>query len=171
MNFCDACGTQLETRQAGLVWHCPNCKRNLYANPIPTTDALLVDEEGRVLLGRRNNEPSIGKLNLPGGFVDMDETFEEALARELEEELGLKPFEYGKFVYAGSRVDFHTQNGKTRQILVVVMVADIKHREFEANDEVSEYVWKLPSEIKPDELTTKNEYELLMKAVSLKQAS
>ena len=43
-----------------------------------------------VLLIRRKHEPYAGMWALPGGFVDMDETVEEAIERELEEETGLE---------------------------------------------------------------------------------
>ncbi len=42
-----------------------------------------------VLLIERGNEPFKGKLALPGGFMDMNETLEEAAYRELKEETGI----------------------------------------------------------------------------------
>lgn len=42
-----------------------------------------------LLLTVRKNSPAKGKLDLPGGFVDYQETLEEALTREVKEELAL----------------------------------------------------------------------------------
>ena len=39
---------------------------------------------------RRGKEPAKGTLDLPGGFVDMDENAEEGMLREIEEETGLQ---------------------------------------------------------------------------------
>jgi 8-oxo-dGTP diphosphatase len=57
--------------------------------PLLTVDAVLFDAEDRLLVIRRKNPPFQGAWALPGGFVDLDESVEEACARELQEETGL----------------------------------------------------------------------------------
>jgi 8-oxo-dGTP diphosphatase len=62
--------------------------------PLPKTPALTVDcaifdREGRVLLIRRGHEPYAGAYALPGGFVEIGETVEEACRREVAEETGI----------------------------------------------------------------------------------
>jgi 8-oxo-dGTP diphosphatase len=58
--------------------------------PLLTTDCVICDKEGRVLLIRRRNEPFKGDYALPGGFVDVGETVEAACRREVLEETGLE---------------------------------------------------------------------------------
>lgn len=58
--------------------------------PALTTDCVVFDSRGRVLLIRRGNPPFKGRYALPGGFVDVGETLEDACRRELMEETGLK---------------------------------------------------------------------------------
>ncbi len=57
--------------------------------PALTTDCVIYDKDGRVLLVRRKNEPFKGAYALPGGFVDIGETVEAACRREVLEEAGL----------------------------------------------------------------------------------
>ena len=58
--------------------------------PHLTTDCVVCDIEGRVLLIRRKNEPFKGAYALPGGFVDIGETVEAACRREVLEETGIE---------------------------------------------------------------------------------
>jgi 8-oxo-dGTP diphosphatase len=54
-----------------------------------TVDAVITDHHGRILLMERGTEPFRGDWVLPGGLVDPGETVEEAVVREVREELGL----------------------------------------------------------------------------------
>ena len=60
------------------------------ATPALTTDCVVFDERGYVLLIRRKHEPFKGSYALPGGFVDVGEMVENGCRRELKEETGLE---------------------------------------------------------------------------------
>ena len=60
------------------------------ATPALTTDAVVFDAKGRVLLIRRKHPPFQGAYALPGGFVEVGETVEAACRREIREETGIE---------------------------------------------------------------------------------
>ena len=64
----------------------------------------LDDEDLKVLLIQRDLEPYAGQWALPGGFVHVDETLDEAAARELREEAGLSKV-YLEQLYTFGEVD------------------------------------------------------------------
>lgn len=64
-----------------------------YARPALTVDIVLLHRVAtgiEVLLVKRARDPFEGRWAFPGGFVDMDESLEDAAARELAEETGLR---------------------------------------------------------------------------------
>jgi 8-oxo-dGTP diphosphatase len=56
---------------------------------VPCVGAIVVDDAGRLLLIRRGNPPAQGQWSLPGGRVEVGETHEAAVLRELREETGM----------------------------------------------------------------------------------
>ena len=63
-----------------------------WPRPMVTVDAVVFNLSGgktQVLLVNRGKEPYKGKWAVPGGFIEIDEELENAVARELKEETGL----------------------------------------------------------------------------------
>lgn len=77
----------IEERQR---YFCPACGWIAYENPLPCSAAMVRDTGGGILLVKRGVEPGKGKWGLPSGFIEIDETPEQACLRELEEETGLR---------------------------------------------------------------------------------
>jgi ADP-ribose pyrophosphatase YjhB (NUDIX family) len=86
--FCPICGEAIEKVDDRV--ECRACGYVGYANAVPGAEAVCLDAKGRVLLGRRANDPGKGLWDLPGGFLHEDELPVDALRREVREETGLE---------------------------------------------------------------------------------
>ena len=104
--FCPYCGQKVVEKSFGERKHgyCQTCDIIHYENPIPAVAALVLNQKGQLLLVKRSVEPAKGKWCLPGGFIEVDESIEEAVLRELEEETGIKGEIEGL-------IDFFSQKG------------------------------------------------------------
>jgi len=95
--FCPACASKKIKFENGNVFHCPDCGFVYYHNTAAATGCIISVPENaacaseRILFLVRGKEPSKGKLDLPGGFVDPGEGAFEGLYRELREEIGWTP--------------------------------------------------------------------------------
>jgi ADP-ribose pyrophosphatase YjhB (NUDIX family) len=87
-SHCSFCGAAFT---GGQPWPrtCAACGNTSYLNPLPVAVLVLPVEGGRVLVVRRAVEPRRGELALPGGFIDLGESWQEAAVRELREETGV----------------------------------------------------------------------------------
>jgi ADP-ribose pyrophosphatase YjhB (NUDIX family) len=88
--FCPKCGRKGFVFNGEKVLSCKACGLEYYMNPAPAVAAILQYPDGRIVLAHRKHEPRKGMLDLPGGFVDMNERIEDAVKREIFEELAVK---------------------------------------------------------------------------------
>ncbi|MBN1995278.1 MAG: NUDIX hydrolase [Anaerolineae bacterium] len=88
--YCPRCRTEMVDREAfGRVRRvCPECRFIQFIDP-KVGASVLAEREGRVVLVRRKIDPARGSWCLPGGFMEMGETPQEAARRECREETGL----------------------------------------------------------------------------------
>jgi NAD+ diphosphatase len=86
--YCGRCGTPTEAKTEERARICPACKLTAYPRLAPAVMAL-VRREGEILLGRSHHFPP-GMYSALAGFVEPGETLEQCLAREVEEEVGVR---------------------------------------------------------------------------------
>jgi NAD+ diphosphatase len=86
--FCSVCGNGTHIFRAGWGRHCPVCG----ADHFPRTDPVVImiaEHRGRALLGRQPSFPP-GRYSALAGFLEPGESIEEAVAREIVEESGIR---------------------------------------------------------------------------------
>ena len=77
--FCPVCAS--ENPESGAIpFRCEACGYCNFFGPVAAVGALVTRGQDELLLVRRARDPGKGKWGLPGGFVDRDETVEQALA-------------------------------------------------------------------------------------------
>ncbi len=137
--FCPVCGSSHFEANDVKSKKCSVCGFKYYLNPSSACVALIVNDRNELLVVRRKNEPGKGMLDLPGGFIDMDETGEEGTAREVKEETGLDATEVTYlFSYPNTYLysDFLVH---TLDMFFKVKVNDLSH--IEAMDDAAAYYW------------------------------
>ena len=87
--YCPKCGSKHFDIHNEKSKQCKDCGFVYYFNPSSASVALILNKQNELLVCRRAKEPAKGTLDLPGGFIDMAETGEEGVAREVKEETGL----------------------------------------------------------------------------------
>jgi ADP-ribose pyrophosphatase YjhB (NUDIX family) len=137
--FCPICAEAIDRIEDRA--ECRACGYVAYANAVPGAEAVCIDERGRVLLGRRANDPGRGLWDLPGGFLHEDEPPLEGLVREVREETGLEiqPTEF---------LGFWLEPYDQRTVLCLAWVAKATG-EGRAADDLVELRWFEPRELPP----------------------
>ena len=87
-NLCPMCGGKIIINHNDRKWTCPDCGFDLYCNVAAAVGVIIADREHNVLFEVRAKEPRKGFIAIPGGFVDADESAENAAERECREETG-----------------------------------------------------------------------------------
>jgi ADP-ribose pyrophosphatase YjhB (NUDIX family) len=121
-SHCSYCGSKF-AEQVLYPRKCWTCHNDTWANPLPVVVALIQVYQGNgkagVLIAQRNIEPGKGKMAFPGGYIDLGETWQQACAREVGEEIGLATVAEG---YRLLTIDMGSNNN------TLLIFADYYHR-------------------------------------------
>lgn len=147
--YCPKCGSSRFEEHNEKSKQCADCGFVYYFNPSSATVAFITNGHGDLLVCRRAKEPAKGTLDLPGGFIDLYETAEEGIAREVQEETGM---EADKVQYLFTIPNIYIYSGfpvHTLDMFFRCTVKDDSH--FRAMDDAAELFFLPLSEIRPEE--------------------
>jgi NADH pyrophosphatase NudC (nudix superfamily) len=137
LGYCGRCGTVLESQlQFGKQRPtCPSCGNIVFEDP-KVAVAILIERDGKLLLGRRNINPGKGSWSFTAGYVDRGEVVEIAAVREVQEEVGCT-------VRLTELIGVYSEQGNP--VVLVVYSATVAEGEPTADgDEVTEVGWFAP---------------------------
>src|SRR5947199_977207 len=117
--YCPMCAASLIEKHIynGQRLTCPACGFILFLEPKLVT-VVVIQHEGKVLLGRRNMEPARGLWSFISGYVDRGEKIEEAAIREVKEETNLD-------VQLEGLIGIYSERGEPH--LLIVYQASVSH--------------------------------------------
>ena len=159
--FCPKCGGDLKYKKFDSAEHpqCVKCGFVFYNNAKPATGAFVINDKGEILLAKRGVEPSIGKWDFLGGFIEAREHPVEGLKREVLEEIDaevevIKFLDFFMDIYNHDKVS-------GEYVMNVFYVCKLKSNDFKLDREVSELSWFAPDKIPWDDLAFQNTRDAL----------
>lgn len=134
--YCPECGSSRFEVNNEKSKKCASCGFVYYFNPSAAAVALILNDRKELLVCRRAKNPAKGTLDLPGGFIDIAETGEEGVIREVLEETGLK---VKKATYRFSLPNIYVYSGFTVHTLDIFFLCTVEHIDsLSAMDDVSD---------------------------------
>lgn len=139
--YCPQCGTGLEDKMVAERVRpvCPACGFIFYLNPIVAVGAL-IEYDGRVALVKRGVEPGRNLWGLPAGYVEADESAEEAVVRETWEETHLR-------VEIDGLLDAYSYGRDQNPGVLLTYAAHMVSGRLEAGDDALDARWFGPHEL------------------------
>jgi mutator protein MutT len=127
--------------------------KRLYPNqPVVGVGAIIVCN-GKILLEKRKSEPGRGKWSVPGGLVELGESTEQAVIREVKEETGLD-VENPELIDVVDNIIFD-ENGKIEYHFVIVdYFVRLRGGELKAADDAEELKWVALADVEKYNITS-----------------
>jgi NAD+ diphosphatase len=162
--YCPKCGARALRSHPPHGYRCDACGFTFYLNVAAATVAIIIDDNNRLLVATRANDPGKGTLDLPGGFADPNETGEEIIRREIREETNL---EADTVQYLFSIPNEYPYGGVLYHTLDMVYRCTIKDiKTMHAADDVASLQWIPIAKLKPEQFGLKSIREIVKRLIA-----
>lgn len=157
--YCPRCGSSHFVEKNGKSKQCEECSFVYYLNPSAACACIITDRLNNVLIAIRRADPAAGSWDLPGGFIDMHESVERGLAREILEETGIDVRQgtrgglHGKLRYLFSIPNTYTYKGfdvPTVDLFYHIEIESVLPYVGKGNDDVAELIAVPFVELQPE---------------------
>lgn len=138
--FCPVCGANQFFESDSKSKICPKCGFKYYLNAVSAVAGFIIDSNERLLMCKRANEPEKGTWDLPGGFVDIGETAEEAIKREVFEELNIKADSLKYLFSIPNEYYYSGFNVRTLDMFFLIKTSDISELSPKDDVEKAEFI-------------------------------
>jgi len=166
IHYCVRCGAGKFARIGLKKLQCGECGFELYLNSAAAVGALIVDDKGRLLITVRRNDPAKGTLDLPGGFVDPEESAEDAVRREVREELSLE-IESMRYLYSIANVyEFGGVEYATTDLFFCGEVKDASKAKVSEDEDVESFEWIKRDKLDPEKFGLRSVREIVSRYIS-----
>jgi len=147
--YCPNCKSEKISKDNEKKFICDDCGF-IYFHNVASACAVILKYKGKILFTRRKFDPARNTLDLPGGFVDYNEDVQEALKREVYEELNLK---INNVRFLSSFPNKYKYKNIIYNTLDLIFIAHIDSIEnIQVNDDVSGYELIKPEEVDIDKI-------------------
>lgn len=146
---CPKCGSEKFIVNNFKSKHCEDCRFTYYFNSSAATVAVIINDDNELLVATRAQEPAIGTYDLPGGFVDMFETGEEAVVREVKEETNLTITDIQYLFSIPNTYNYSDFEVHTLDLVYLCKVGSFKL--LKAEDDVAKLEFKKINDLNPDD--------------------
>ncbi|MCZ4695116.1 NUDIX domain-containing protein [Ancylomarina euxinus] len=143
IHYCPKCGSSEFSFKEDQSFLCDQCQFHLYINSAAAVAAIILNDKGEILFTKRAVEPHKGMLDLPGGFVDIMESAENALYREIKEELNLDIESFQYFMSSPNEYIFEGLSVFTLDLAYICKLNSFNH--IHAKDDISAYEFIAPN--------------------------
>lgn len=167
LKYCPKCGKETLNWDGEKKWSCNDCDFVLFHN-VAGAVAVLIIHEDELMFTRRNQQPGKGKLDLPGGFTDPEESAETTCKREIFEELKINIAEKN-LKYLGSLPNVYHYKNIDYNTLDLFYSCEIQ-KKFEPVlelSEISEICWLKKEEITLNEIAFDSQKKFLESYLNL----
>jgi ADP-ribose pyrophosphatase YjhB (NUDIX family) len=113
----------------------------------------VIAHEGKIVLVKRGNEPSKGKWSIPGGLVELGESLEQAVIREVKEETCLD-VENPSLIDVVDNVDLDEKSKVKYHYVIIDYLVHVKNGTVQAASDAAELRWVPFDEVEKYDLTT-----------------